>query len=150
MPAGLTGNTPYCWRIRFQGRSPFFPTSPWFSMAGNGQAEADLRTRLGTTAVSEPRPPARHARFTLVGPNPCHDRISIGFALDNERTVSLIVVDATGRKVAVLADGATTAGEHRLSWDRRVDSERRAASGVYIVRLQSGNEILERKIILTD
>jgi hypothetical protein len=131
-------------------RSPFFPGSPWFTPAGNGEAEADLRTAPGAAAIEDPRPSASSGRFTQVGPNPFQGEVSIGFVLESETSVVLLIFDAAGRKVAVLAKGFLRAGEHRLSWNGRSDSGRRAASGVYWARLEAAGEAHERKIVLTE
>jgi flagellar hook assembly protein FlgD len=45
------------------------------------------------------------------------------------------VFDATGRRVAVIADGTYAAGPMAVAWDGRDDSGRRLASGRYVCRL---------------
>jgi len=45
------------------------------------------------------------------------------------------VFDVQGRRVAILAKGESTAGEHSVAWDGRVARGTRAAPGRYLVRL---------------
>jgi hypothetical protein len=42
--AGLAGGTFYHWRLRAVSNDPFFPSSPWMSLAGNNVTETKLRT----------------------------------------------------------------------------------------------------------
>ena len=42
--AGLAEGTFYHWRLRTISANPFFPTSPWMSLAGNNVTETKLRT----------------------------------------------------------------------------------------------------------
>jgi hypothetical protein len=41
---GLAEGTFYHWRLRAVSDNPFFPTTPWISVAGNGVTETKLRT----------------------------------------------------------------------------------------------------------
>jgi hypothetical protein len=41
---GLAEGTFYHWRLRTVSNNPFFPTSPWMSLAGNNVTETKLRT----------------------------------------------------------------------------------------------------------
>jgi hypothetical protein len=42
--SSLTPGTPHHWRLRLVTENPFFPRSPWLSLAGNNHSETDLRT----------------------------------------------------------------------------------------------------------
>jgi hypothetical protein len=67
-------------------------------------------------------------------PNPFNSATNIEFALPRDGQVSLVIFDILGREVERLVDEPRRAGLHRVSW--RAD---RAASGVYFVRLGSGD-----------
>ena len=62
--------------------------------------------------------------------------------------VTLTVFDMLGRRVAVLFDGAATAGTFEAVWDGRDAAGRQVASGLYLVRIESGNFIQQRKMLL--
>jgi hypothetical protein len=65
-------------------------------------------------------------------PNPSNPFTVIRFRVPEDCHVSLRVYDNTGKKVAVLREGWTTAGEHRAIWNGRDIEGRHAASGVYL------------------
>jgi hypothetical protein len=67
-------------------------------------------------------------------PNPFNSATNIEFALPRDGQVSLVIFDVLGREVERLVDEPRRAGSHRVSW--RADH---AASGVYFVRLGSGD-----------
>ncbi|TVR12528.1 MAG: T9SS C-terminal target domain-containing protein [Balneolaceae bacterium] len=55
----------------------------------------------------------------------------------------LDVYDMTGRHVAELVNEQINAGQHRVTFNAM-----NLSSGVYIYRLQAGNEILTRKLTI--
>lgn len=83
-----------------------------------------------------------------IHPNPFNPRTTISFRLSAEVPVRVTVHDLQGRKVRTLADGAMAAGDHELLWDGLTGTEGPAASGVYVVRIDAGNEAWTQKISL--
>jgi DNA/RNA endonuclease YhcR with UshA esterase domain len=81
-------------------------------------------------------------------PNPFNPKTSIAFSLADAGDVTLVIYDASGRKVATLVDGPVTAGEHRVVWDGRSDGGEKAATGVYFYKLSTGDKDLSRKMVL--
>ncbi len=71
-------------------------------------------------------------------PNPFGAGTSIAFAVAQNAPVRLAVYDASGRRVALLADGARGAGRYALDWPGRDDAGRPVADGVYFCRLDVG------------
>lgn len=78
-------------------------------------------------------------------PNPFNPSVRIPFGLERPGPVLVEVLDAAGRRVAVVARGAWPAGEHTVVWQGRDDAGRPAPSGVYLVRLRRGDEVQVRK-----
>lgn len=76
-------------------------------------------------------------------PNPFNPSTKISFNLPLSSHVKLTVYDMVGKEVATLADGMFPVGTNNLSWDAA-----NMASGVYIYRLQAGDQILVRKMTL--
>jgi hypothetical protein len=70
------------------------------------------------------------------------------FYLPKSGSVRLSVMDAAGRAIAVVADGAYNAGWHRMDWDLRDASGRTVPSGMYFTRLQAGTAAPTQKIIV--
>jgi hypothetical protein len=72
-------------------------------------------------------------------PNPAAGAVTLAFALPEPGPARLAVYDVTGRRVAVVADGAHAAGRHLVVWDGRAGAGAALPSGVYVVRLEVGD-----------
>jgi len=62
--------------------------------------------------------------------------------------VELAIYDITGRKVTTLVSDDLEAGRHAITWLGRDDTGQQVASGVYVYRLKSDGEVLNRKMML--
>ncbi|MDZ7269574.1 MAG: CotH kinase family protein [candidate division KSB1 bacterium] len=95
-------------------------------------------------AVKEARttPPEQ---FTLRQnyPNPFNPETTIRFHLPAGGRVSLTILAGDGRRVATLWEGDMSHGEHVLRWQARG-----LASGVYFCRLQAGEQVAVRKLMI--
>ena len=58
------------------------------------------------------------------------------------------VFSLTGQRVAVLHEGPKKAGVHRVHWNGRDDRGRPLASGVYLYRLVTTENVQTRKLTL--
>lgn len=76
-------------------------------------------------------------------PNPFNPTATISFELPTSENVSLKVFNTLGEEVETLVDEFQTAGKHSVKFNAS-----RLASGVYFYRLQAGNFIQTRKVIL--
>jgi serine protease AprX len=91
----------------------------------------------------------RPAAFSLDGnhPNPFggpgRSATTIRFTLSASADVSLRVYDVTGREVARLVEGRREAGPHEVRWDAAG-----LASGLYLYRLQSGDAVETRRMVV--
>ena len=83
-------------------------------------------------------------------PNPFNPATMISFNLPEgaSEQVSLKVFDLRGRLVRTLVDGAGEAGTYSVFWDGRDHAGRRVSSGVYLYRMQAGEFIQTRKMVL--
>ena len=81
-------------------------------------------------------------------PNPFNSGTVIRFELPEAGETKLTVYNLVGQKVATLVEGVREAGSYTLRWDGRDDRGRSLASGVYIYRMQSGNDVETRKLLL--
>ncbi|MEZ4647532.1 MAG: FlgD immunoglobulin-like domain containing protein [Candidatus Eisenbacteria bacterium] len=80
-------------------------------------------------------------------PNPFSPSTEIRFALASADHVSLVLVDAAGRKVRTLVSGVLAAGPHGVSWDGNDDAGIAAPAGVYFARMRSAAGESEAKIV---
>jgi len=131
MEQELESITQYFWRVR----------------ATNEQADSDWSsiwsfTTEMATSLSEDELPVE---FTLSQnyPNPFNPVTIIEFGLPEATNVQLEVFDMVGRRVTVLENGMRAAGWHELSFDASSLS-----SGMYIYRIQAGEFVQTRKMML--
>jgi hypothetical protein len=76
-------------------------------------------------------------------PNPFNPSTTIEFALPQASFVNLKIYDLLGKEVATLVSEKLPAGKHQRVWDAKG-----LASGVYLYRLETGNFIQTKKLIL--
>lgn len=76
-------------------------------------------------------------------PNPFNPVTVIGYELPVSSEVQLEVYDMLGRRVATLVNNQVEAGWHEIQFDAS-----NLASGVYIYRLQAGNQLMTKKLTL--
>ncbi len=81
-------------------------------------------------------------------PNPFNPSTTITFSLRERGAVSLAIYDVAGRLVRVLIDDVMEAGPRDVTWDGRDNAGRGAASGVYFYRLEAGEFVETRKMVL--
>lgn len=76
-------------------------------------------------------------------PNPFNPATTIMFELPERSDVRLEVFDLLGRRVAMLAEGVHPAGTHHATFDGT-----RLSSGMYLYRLQTGTDVITRRMML--
>lgn len=106
----------------------------------NGKSDAQVATGVDNNGT--PQVPVA----LMLGqnyPNPFNPTTNITFALPNESHVTLKVYNSLGQEVSTLVEGNMGAGTHNLVWDGS-----RLASGVYFYRMQAGNQVITKKMLL--
>jgi hypothetical protein len=76
-------------------------------------------------------------------PNPFNPSTSITFNLDRSGFASLTVYNILGQKVATLISGNLSAGVHEVNFNAS-----NLSSGVYMYKLESGNNVAVKKMML--
>lgn len=101
------------------------------------------------TSNASPADPSTGARpagtFSLSQnyPNPFNPETAIGYQLAAVSDVSLKVFDVLGREVATLVSGRQAAGNYSVRFNAA-----RLSSGVYFYKLQTGNAVETKKMVL--
>jgi len=99
------------------------------------------------TAVAAPSSP--DARTLLrVHPNPANPRAIVEFQMESAGQVKLTVYDLRGRKVRSLLDRLVGPGDQKVPFDGRDDQGRIMASGSYIVRLETPQQMSARRVTI--
>ncbi|MBN1825518.1 MAG: S8 family serine peptidase [Candidatus Eisenbacteria bacterium] len=99
----------------------------------------DVADREGAPAVF---------RLHANAPNPFNPATEIRFDLPAPGAVDLAVYDVSGRRVSTLASGRRPAGSFSVVWNGEDGSGRPVSSGVYFVRMRSGDFTAVRKMTL--
>jgi len=86
-----------------------------------------------------------HQPFEPQDGGPVVIRYSIGLPA---KLVRLVIYDARGCEVWRSGLAVRESGEHSVSWDRCDRSGARVSRGVYLVRLDAGDDMAARKLVL--
>ena len=107
----------------------------------------DPTTVPGDDEVDVPAVSALHPNV----PNPFNPTTTIAFDLSRTGYVRLEVFNVAGRRVRTLIDAEVVAGRnHRVIWNALDAAGRRAASGVYLVRLAAPDLTAVRRAVLLE
>ena len=108
------------------------------------------------TALNSSRPiHPQQMRLSNNYPNPFGGAASFGADSRTNFTVflpasavmQLQVYDILGRRIRTLFSGRKNRGAHHFQWDGKNDSGRYVSSGVYFLRLHSGQQISQNKLL---
>jgi len=118
----------YYWRVRASNAG--WPWSEVWYFRLVGRAKKDLVDGV-------PNSVELHANY----PNPFNPSTEIVFGLPTAQYVRLEVFNVMGQKVSTLVDGQLSAGHHTYTWTGN-------ATGVYMYRLVTDQDVLTRKMML--
>lgn len=104
--------------------------------------QVDLVTDVQEGSDGLPRDFALHPNY----PNPFNPETTIRYQLSASTHVRLAVYNLLGRQVATLVDKQQSAGHYSVKWNAKDDSGRLVASGVYLLRLETGEFMQVRKL----
>ena len=119
--------------------------SATFTATGERSAQAGIFDAFGggkRTALPD------RTQLLQNAPNPFNSQTFLSYFLLEPGPTRLEVFALTGQRVAVLHQGPQQAGYHRLHWDGRDTAGFSVASGAYLYRLVTDDEVLTRKLIL--
>ena len=77
-------------------------------------------------------------------PNPFNPSTTISFSLPTASFTKVSVYNSLGQLIEVLHEGTLAAGDHQVQWDGAT-----ASSGVYFYRIETGGEVVSKKMVLT-
>jgi hypothetical protein len=81
-------------------------------------------------------------------PNPANPAVSIRFRASPREQVVVRIFDVRGGLVRELYAGQGTGDWQNLIWNGRADSGQAAASGLYFIRLDNGEQSLKQRVVL--
>ena len=90
-----------------------------------------------------------HSPTLRASPNPFNPVVHVSYSVpDPISSYSLDVYDMGGRHVKCLGSGYITSGIHEATWDGKDNWGQMNASGLYIIRFVSNNQIISKKVLL--
>jgi len=81
-------------------------------------------------------------------PNPFNPSTTIKFDLSVASEVTLNIYNMKGQLVRQLLQEKLSAGSHNFTWDAKDDQSQQLPSGLYVSRLQAGDFVQHRKMLL--
>jgi CubicO group peptidase (beta-lactamase class C family) len=114
----------------------------WLSILDAVFAAADTLTVSGIPEIAGTDLPTSFI-LSQNYPNPFNPSTTIRYGLPHKSQVSLMVYNTLGQQIAVLVHGEQEAGYHEVRFDASGLS-----SGVYFYRLQAGDFVQTRKLLL--
>ena len=137
--AEADGNPNFKIRIRFAGRD--MTADAGNRVTFNNLSLEALRYTVGIDDGDAEAPQAFELEQNV--PNPFNPSTVVGFQLSVFGRATVTVYDLLGREVARLIDADLPAGRHSVRFDGTG-----LASGVYLIRLESGGRVATRKMVL--
>ena len=81
-------------------------------------------------------------------PNPAHDGAQFSFGLPRQASISLVILDARGRRVKELRRGTMPAGQHSVAWSGLDEAGHLAPSGLYFFLLRVEGRVLSGRLVM--
>ncbi len=81
-------------------------------------------------------------------PNPFNPSTIISYTLPKQSVVTIKIYDVLGREVKTLLSSEQPAGVHKIEWNGTNNAGSRVAAGTYIYRIEAGDFVQAKKMIL--
>lgn len=140
------------WNFRLSGENPQISIGGEYTRRYFHRVTHLIETQYQCpVSIGGESPPSPPQGLTLGQnrPNPFNPRTEIRFTVpENAGQTTLGVFDLGGRLIRTLLQSELPTGEHALSWDGRDQQGRSVTSGIYFYRLEVGEELLTRRMVL--
>jgi hypothetical protein len=81
-------------------------------------------------------------------PNPFSQSTTLTYSLPKTEQVKVAIYDILGKEVRILANGQQNGGFNTLSWDGCDLNGQRLSAGMYVAKVQAGDQIAVQKMML--
>ena len=107
----------------------------------------------GMVAIDEPNLPGDEAPTLAIAleqnyPNPFNPQTTIQYHLQLPGDVRISIFDVQGRLVRTLVEGTSAAGTGSVVWNGLDQQGQTAPAGTYVYRLETGERVLSRTMVL--
>ena len=118
------------------------------AVTGWGWAVDNLRIQEGASAITQTDFTPNTFRLFDNFPNPFNPTTLIRFQVPGTSHVQLKIYNSLGQEVRTLVNRNQAAGTQSVVWDGRNNAGNSVASGIYYYRLQAGNFVQVKKMML--
>ncbi len=116
---------------------------------GKVDAFAAISTTLGSTAIqSKDEFNPKLFSFAQNFPNPFNPETTIRYNLPNRGKVHIKIFNILGKEVISLINGTMPSGTHKVTWNGKDQFGKPVSSGIYIYQIETGNQILQKRMML--
>jgi len=105
-----------------------------------------LKSTLDVTGIKDSKLQAFQLKQNY--PNPFKTSTTIEFYLEERNHIQLSIYNMSGQMVSSLANGEYPAGNHLVVWKGKTHTGQAAKPGIYLCKLQFGNNIQTKKMRL--
>ncbi len=150
MLTGLKCNTAYNWRVR----TICDTTAPVVNLTYSAsQRFTTLSCMSDEQVISEESDELETSvplEFYLGSnyPNPFNPETRIKFGLSKDADVSITVFNSLGQRIATLENSFMTKGNYSVTWNGTNDNGELQSSGIYFCRMNAGDFVQVRKMVL--
>jgi hypothetical protein len=115
---------------------------------GDGRGDAcEKGGGKGKSLIATPQTELTQRAALSVYPNPFAGQLTLDFDIPQAGPATLAVFNLQGQMVRILHQGPMDAGQHRQQWDGTTESGAPLPSGLYLVQLRSGEEVVNVKVL---
>jgi hypothetical protein len=118
--------------------------TPLGALKGGETEDYPVRITPSLVSVEDGRLPGG-LWLAPIAPNPAMNGVLLRYSLPRDEQVSLAAYDLAGRKLAQLASGRVSAGEHTVNWNFRDEKGAPISAGYYVVKLRAGDRVLMQR-----
>lgn len=132
-------------------------SNSWFQASGKEDTPYDPCIKLYTTTTGEAtawlgvkNKVTNPINFKLNQnyPNPFNPTTSIVYEIQHESNVNMVIYDLMGNEVITIVNEYRQVGQYTASWDGRDNFGQAVSGGIYFCKLQAGDFIQTRKMVL--
>jgi len=123
----------------------------YFALGSNVQVNwngSNYQIQSGSAGVSTHKPAPGEYYLYQNAPNPFNPSTRIRFVLPSRSKINVVVLNAVGQKIRTLYEGERAKGRYFVTWNGLDDMGIQATSGLYIVRLQTEDQVCTKKMLL--
>ncbi|NOX88749.1 MAG: T9SS type A sorting domain-containing protein [Calditrichaeota bacterium] len=153
------GSTSAKTQYQFEDKDVLFGFTYWYKLISHdldgsqeefGPVQANLENQNDAKPVVSNIPNTFSLEQNF--PNPFNSSTEIVFSVPESEKgsvpVELSVFNLKGQKIANLVNGVLSAGTYRVNWNGRDFNENQAPTGIYFYKLNTGDNILTRKMLM--